>query len=229
MPILVKKIIFPDEAHIDLGGYVNKQNYRIWGTEDPHTYIENPTHPKHGTVWCRFWFRSILKLFFFENGQEEVVTVNDDRYRAMLNEFLFIKIEEKVVGNTWFQQDSATCHTAEATLDVLRSVFKDRFINRRADVVWLTCSCDLRRFYYYLWGAVKDKCYADKPKTIDALKANAWPAAELMSFGQLRKMANYSDGVFFSTKKCAIFFQKMQFRVCFLKMFCPLKGWYVLF
>ena len=25
---------------------------------------------------------------------------------------------------------------------------------------------------YYLWGAVKDKCYADKPKTIDALKDN---------------------------------------------------------
>ena len=25
---------------------------------------------------------------------------------------------------------------------------------------------------YYLRGAVKDKCYADKPKTIDALKDN---------------------------------------------------------
>ena len=25
---------------------------------------------------------------------------------------------------------------------------------------------------YYLWGAVEDKCYADKPETIDALKDN---------------------------------------------------------
>ena len=25
---------------------------------------------------------------------------------------------------------------------------------------------------YYLWSAVKDKCYADKPETIDALKGN---------------------------------------------------------
>ena len=25
---------------------------------------------------------------------------------------------------------------------------------------------------YYVWGAVKDKCYADKPETIDALKDN---------------------------------------------------------
>ena len=33
-------------------------------------------------------------------------------------------------------------------------------------------SCDLTPVYYYLWGAFKDKCYADKPKTIDALKDN---------------------------------------------------------
>ena len=36
-----KKIIFSDEAHYDLGEYVNKQNCRIWGTEIPHAYIEN--------------------------------------------------------------------------------------------------------------------------------------------------------------------------------------------
>ena len=53
----------------------------------------------------------------------------------MLNEFLFTKIEEEDIGNIWFQQVGATCHTAEATLDVLRSVFKDRIISRRADIV----------------------------------------------------------------------------------------------
>ena len=37
MSILAKKkIIFSDEAHFDLGGYVNRQNCRIWGTENPH-------------------------------------------------------------------------------------------------------------------------------------------------------------------------------------------------
>ena len=61
--------------------------------------------------------------------QGEAVTVNGDRYRAMLNEFLFTKIEDGYIGNIWF-------HTAEATLDVLRPVFEDRIISRRADVVW---------------------------------------------------------------------------------------------
>ena len=64
------------------------------------------------------------------------------------------------------------CHTAEATLDVLRPVFEDHIISRRADIVWPPRRCDLTPLEYYLWGAIKDKCYADKPETIDALKDN---------------------------------------------------------
>ena len=45
-----------------------------------------------------------------------------DRYRVMLNECLFPKIEFVPPG--------------EATLDVLRPVFEDRIISHRADVVW---------------------------------------------------------------------------------------------
>ena len=167
-----KKIVFSDEAHFDLGGYVNKQNCRIWGTENPHGYIEKPTYPKRVTLWCGFYFRSIIGPFFCENEQGEAVTINGDRYRAMLNEFLFTKIEEEDIWNIWFQQDGATCHTAEATFDVLRPVFEDRIISRRADVVWPPRSCNLTTLVYYLWDAVKDKCNADKPETIDALKDN---------------------------------------------------------
>ena len=64
------------------------------------------------------------------------------------------------------------CHTAKATLDVLRPAFEDRIISRRVDVVWLPRSCDLTTLDYYLWDAVKDKCYAGKSETIDALKDN---------------------------------------------------------
>ena len=113
-----KKIIFSDEAHFDLGGYVNKQNCRICCTQNPHAYIEKPAHPKRVTVWCEFWSRGIIGSFVFENEQGEAVTVNGDCYSTMLNEFLFTKIEEEDIGNIWFEQDGATCHTAEATLDV---------------------------------------------------------------------------------------------------------------
>ena len=158
-----KKIIFLDEAHFDLG----EQNCHIWGTEKPHAYIEKPTHPKRVTVWCGFWSRDIIGLVFFENEQGETITANCVRYRAMLNEFLFTKIEEDDVDNIWFQQDGATCHTAEATLDVLYPLFEDCIICRRADVVWPPRSCDLTPLDYYLWSAVKDKS-----ETTDALKHN---------------------------------------------------------
>ena len=51
MSTLAKKIIFSDEDNFYLSGYVNKQNCRIWGTENPHAYIEKTTHPKRVTVW----------------------------------------------------------------------------------------------------------------------------------------------------------------------------------
>ena len=85
---------------------------------------------------------------------------------------IWTNFEEEDIGNIWFQQDGATCHTAEATIDILRSVFEDSIISCRADVVWPNQSCDLTPLDYYLWDAVKDKCYADKPETIDALKDN---------------------------------------------------------
>ena len=34
-----KKVIFSNEAYIDLGGYVNKQNFCIWVIETPHACI----------------------------------------------------------------------------------------------------------------------------------------------------------------------------------------------
>ena len=81
-------------------------------------------------------------------------------------------MEEEDNGNIWFQQDGAMWHTAEATLDVLCLVFEARIISRRVDIVWPPSSCNLTPLDYYLWSAVKDKCNANKPETIDALKDN---------------------------------------------------------
>ena len=72
----------------------------------------------------RIWSIGLIGQFFFEKEEGETVTVKCDRYRAMLNEYLFTKTAEEDIGNIWLQQDDATCHTAEATLDVLRTVFK---------------------------------------------------------------------------------------------------------
>ncbi|GFX73115.1 hypothetical protein TNCV_4501941 [Trichonephila clavipes] len=47
-----KRILFSDEAHFWLNGYVNKQNCRIWSEANPQVYVETPLHPEKLTVWC---------------------------------------------------------------------------------------------------------------------------------------------------------------------------------
>ena len=100
-------------------------------------------HPQRVTIWCEFWYGGIIGPFFFGNDQGADVTVNGERYRAMLNEFLFAKIEEHDMDDIWFQQDGATCHTANVTIDLLRTVFENRIISRKSDVNWPPRSCDL--------------------------------------------------------------------------------------
>ncbi|GFY23620.1 transposable element tcb2 transposase [Trichonephila clavipes] len=72
----------------------------------------------------------------------------------------------------WFQQDGATCHTAHATIDLLKDTFGDRLISRFGPVNWPSRSCDLTPLDYFLWGYVKSLVYADKPQTLDHLEDN---------------------------------------------------------
>jgi len=96
--------------------------------------MEKPMHPQRVTVWCGF-SGNIIGPFFFENEQGAAVIVNGERYRAMLNEFLLPKFEEEDIDDIWFQQDGASCHTANITIDLLRTVFENRIISHiNADV-----------------------------------------------------------------------------------------------
>ncbi|GFY03232.1 histone-lysine N-methyltransferase SETMAR [Trichonephila clavipes] len=123
VPDFHKRILFSDEAHFWLNGYVNKQNCRIWSDANPQVYVETPLHPE--------------------------------------------KLTE-----LWFQQDGATCHTARATIDLLKDTFSDRLISRFGPVNWPPRSCDLTPLDYFLWGYVKSLVYADKPQTLDHLEDN---------------------------------------------------------
>ncbi|GFX45531.1 uncharacterized protein TNCV_2740681 [Trichonephila clavipes] len=60
VPDFHKRILFSDEAHFWLNGYVNKQNCRIWSEAYPQVYVETPLHPEKLTVWCALWAGVIL-------------------------------------------------------------------------------------------------------------------------------------------------------------------------
>ena len=62
------------------------------------------------------------------------------------------KTEE--LRNGYFQQDGATCHTSNESMTEIKSFFDDRIISKA------------------LWGALKGKAYANKPRTIYGLENN---------------------------------------------------------
>ncbi|GFV96876.1 hypothetical protein TNCV_4350891 [Trichonephila clavipes] len=60
VPDFHKRILFSDEAHFWLNGYVNKQNCRIWSEANLQVYVETPLYPEKLTVWCALWAGGIL-------------------------------------------------------------------------------------------------------------------------------------------------------------------------
>lgn len=160
-----------DEAHFHLNGFVNRQNFRYWGAENPRELHEKPLHSPRVTVWCAVGKNTVIGPYFFEeNGV--TVTVNSDRYLTMLNEFFIPQLRRKRIPlrNVWFQQDGATCHTSNATMTFLRQKFPGRLISRRGDVSWPPRSPDLSPCDFFLWGYLKERVYREKPRTLHELK-----------------------------------------------------------
>ncbi|XP_054283494.1 uncharacterized protein LOC129000557 [Macrosteles quadrilineatus] len=74
--------------------------------------------------------------------------------------------------SVWFQQDGATCHTANDTIGLLAETFGERIISFRRSVNWPPRSCDIAPTDFFLWGYVKSQIYADEPQTLNDLEAN---------------------------------------------------------
>ncbi|GFW46471.1 DUF4817 domain-containing protein [Trichonephila clavipes] len=90
----------------------------------------------------------------------------------MITNFFIPELNNPDVQELWFQQDSATCHTARSTIDLLEDTFGDRLISRFGPVNWPSRSCDLTPLDYFLWSYVKSLVYSDKPQTLDHLEDN---------------------------------------------------------
>ncbi|GFV76309.1 putative DD41D transposase [Trichonephila clavipes] len=140
VPDFHERILFSDEAHFWLNGYVNKQNCRNWSEANPQVYVETPLHLEKLTIWCAIWAGGIIGPYFFKNDEGHNVTVNG----AVI-------------------PTNGTCHTARATIDLLKDTFGERLISRFGRVNWPPRSCDLTPLDYFLWGYVKSLVYADKP------------------------------------------------------------------
>ena len=116
----LKNLIMFDEAHFHLNGFINKQNCRIWESENPHATAQRQLHPQKYTVWCGVLADEVIEPYFFKNEGENV-TVTGARYCQMLEDFVQPWVQNK--PPMWFQQDGAIAHTAQETLNLLQDIF----------------------------------------------------------------------------------------------------------
>jgi len=103
--------------------------------------------------------------------------VNIARYLQIFNEFVDQLVDDEL-RNGYFQQDRATCHTSNESMTEIESFFDDRIVSK---ALWPPWSPDLSPPDFFLWGALKGKAYANKPRTIQELENNIWREIAVIS------------------------------------------------
>ena len=173
VPDFLDNVWFSNELHFLLSGYVNFKNNIYWGSTPPEHCLQKPLHSVKCTAWVAISQPGIIGPFWFEDEDEQFVTVNTERYLQVLDKFWRALGQRRGVVRDlqWFQQDGATTHTANKSFVWLQQRFADRLISRRCDPEWLPHSPDLNFPDSYLWGYLKDRVYRNNPRTIPDLKA----------------------------------------------------------
>jgi hypothetical protein len=181
-----------------LDGHINTQNSRFWSTKNPRDVHQRTSYPSRVTVWCGVTAGRIIGPYFFENAEGKAETVNGERYRRMVEEFLIPELQRHE-HNFWFQQDGAPAHTARATIDLLKRHFPGKPISKFGDLNWPPRSPDLTAPDFFLWGFLKDRAYLDNPQTPETLKANIIREVGLITPNMLQ---NVMQGVVRRARLC---------------------------
>jgi hypothetical protein len=111
-------------------------------------------------------------------------TVNAEAYQELIQQFIaLLQVDER---NCWFQQDSATSHTAASTMEILHECFAENVISKG---VWPPRSPDPTSPDFFLWRYLKDAVYRSNPRDVKQLKMNITRAIEEVDERTLRKVA----------------------------------------
>ncbi|GBM19052.1 hypothetical protein AVEN_172514-1 [Araneus ventricosus] len=182
-------IWFTDEAHFPLNGFVNKQNWQFWGSENPYWCEAKPLYSPKVTVWAAVCSRGIIGPFFIRE------TVTSERYVAILEQFVATQqVLEDRPRTEWFMQDGARPHHTEQVFRFLDEYFGNRVIALEypkftgAGMDWPPYSPDLTPCDYFLWGTLKDIVYPKHPATLDELESAICVACESISVETLRNV-----------------------------------------
>ena len=160
-----------NEAHFHLDRKVNSKTNVFCGSSKPIKVATKPLHSPKCTVWAAISARGIIGPIIIEESRA-ATTVTKERYVEVLKTF---KSEPQtlypsLVSKFWFQQDGASSHTSNLSRDWRKENFGGRVISLKTDFEGAPNSPDLSSPDFFLWGYLKDRVYAGKPRTITELK-----------------------------------------------------------
>ena len=134
--------------------------------------LQRPLHSVKCTARVAISKHGIIRLFWFQNVDEETVTVTKEHYIDVLKKSLRALGTHRGVNQDvqWFQQDGATLHTAKITMEWLHHRIPNRLISKRWDLEGSLHSPNLNRPDFHLCGFLKDNVNENNPQSIAELK-----------------------------------------------------------
>jgi hypothetical protein len=83
-----------------------------------------------------------------------IKAINCERYAQVILRQLFPQLTEEESFYGWFQQDSASAHTARMPMQALSDIFRDKNISTG---IWQAHSPDLNPYNIFFCGSLQDK------------------------------------------------------------------------
>ena len=169
-------LIVSDEAIFSLNSEVNTKNvihYSAHGQGHPYDhYIEFKQGADQVMVWMGLTGDGkVLGPHFVQGRLNTREYLRIIRYHVVQGDFRRQNIQR---ANMWWQQDGATAHTSNLSLNYLRGQFPGRVLSNRGDQDWPARSPDLTVCDFYLWGYLKHQIWSqdagNQPTNLRELK-----------------------------------------------------------
>jgi len=166
----LEKVQFSDEATFYVSGAVKHRNVRIWGSENPHAYVENQHDSPKVNVVCAISSQKVYGPFFFA---EETVT--GMTYLDMLQLWLMPQLQ--TYRRSYSSKTEVPPTSTLRFVKYLNTVLPGRWIGRTSGndqplMLWPPRSPDITPCDFFLWGYVKDRVFAPPlPRDLADLKA----------------------------------------------------------
>jgi len=176
-----EKVQFSDKVTFHASGAVNRCNARIWGSENPHVYVEHQRDPPKVNVFCAICSQKVCGPFFFA---EETIT--GMTYLDVLQLWLMPQLQN--ILTFIFQQDGRPALFHCEVCQYLITVLPGHWIgcasgNDQPPMLWPPRSPDIMPCDFFLWRYVKDWVFVS-PLPCDLADLEVWIIAAVKNIDE---------------------------------------------